>query len=517
MTKKDFNNWFMYHEIHKLSRLGFSIAKIANYIAINPRTVSKYLKMNEIEYERFLIHACKRTKTLETYETFVAEKLTDYPDTSAAQVHDWLKEHHPDFPLVTPRTVFNFVMFVRQKHNIPFEPQYREYFPVEELPYGEQSQVDFGEYNMQLSNGKRKKVRFFAMVLSRSRMKYTWFLDKPFTSETVVQAHEKAFEFFDGIPKTIVYDQDRTMIVDENIGDIILTATFKQYTKSRSFKLHFCRKSDPESKGKIENVIQYVKKNFLYNRTFFDIEELNIQAIAWLGRTANYLVHNYTKIAPESEYRIEKPYLTPFSPLTIEYEASKLHHVRKTNVIAYKSNFYTLPEGTYRGTGTQVVVMEKEDTIRVYTLGQELLSTHILSKLKGKTITNTDHRRDKSHSVEQMLKETISYFTDESMAIGYLDEVKNAYPRYFRDHLQVMLKVLKNGHRLTVDKTLEFCKKNGVLNGNEWYEVYYVFLSEFEPAKPFCEVKLLDKNNLQKAGEVPQVSNIDEYERIINL
>ena len=169
MTQKDLNNWIMYHEIHKLNRLGFSIAKIAKYIAINPRTVSKYLKMNESEYEQFLIQSSKRNKTLETYETFVAGKLTDYQDTSAAQVHDWLKEHHSDFPLVTPRTVFNFVMFVRQKHNIPFVPQCREYFPVEELPYGEQSQVDFVYFNRKGYQYFIPKVYHFKLTTKGNR------------------------------------------------------------------------------------------------------------------------------------------------------------------------------------------------------------------------------------------------------------------------------------------------------------------------------------------------------------
>jgi transposase len=177
--------------------------------------------------------------------------------------------------VVTPRTVYNFVMFVRHKYNIPVVAPIREYFPIEELPYRQQAQVDFGEYNMRFENGNRKKVWFFAMVLSRSRMKYIWFSGTHFTAETVSEAHEKAFAFFDGIPTIVVYDQDRTMVVDENMGDIILTSTFKQYTKSRNFKLHFCRKADPESKGKVENVIQYVKKNFLYNRPFSDIETLN--------------------------------------------------------------------------------------------------------------------------------------------------------------------------------------------------------------------------------------------------
>lgn len=36
------------------------------------------------------------------------------------------------------------------------------------------------------------------MLFCRSRYKYTWFLDRPFTSETVFQTHENAFEYFRG-------------------------------------------------------------------------------------------------------------------------------------------------------------------------------------------------------------------------------------------------------------------------------------------------------------------------------
>lgn len=89
------------------------------------------------------------------------------------------------------------------------------------------------------------------------------------------------------------------MVVDENIGDIILTATFKQYTRSRSFKLHFCRKADPESKGKVDNVVQYVKKNFLYKGSYWDLDTLNTEASCWLARTANALAHNFTKKVPQ--------------------------------------------------------------------------------------------------------------------------------------------------------------------------------------------------------------------------
>lgn len=516
MTKKDLNNWIMYHEINRLDRLGFSIAKIALYLVMDTRTVKKYLAMTEQDYELYM-HACgQRNKILASYELFVKQRLTEYQDTSTAQVHDWLKEHHPDFPEVSPRTVYNFVMFVRQTHNLPFVKAVREYFPVDELAYGEQAQVDFGQYNMRQGDGKRKKVNFFAMVLSRSRKKFIWFLNKPFTAQTVCQAHEKAFAFFEGIPRSIVYDQDRTMIVDENIGDVMLTATFKKYTKSRSFALHFCRKSDPESKGKIENVVQYVKKNFLYNRPYTDEETLNIQALAWLGRTANFLPHNYTKKSPESEYIIEKEYLNPYTALTIENMEKNIYNVRKVNTIAYKSNFYTLPMGTYKGVGTQVMVKETNRILEIYSLQGNLICNCAVSSLKGQTITNTSHRRDTSKSLDEMIDQTTSYFTNKELAMGYIQQIRKLFPRYTRDHLQVILKALVNVDQIAADKTLDFCLQNMLLNGHEFEQVLHVLLIVPKPPAPQNMIKLLDKNNLEKANQTPQLSNIQDYENIIN-
>ena len=50
-------------------------------------------------------------------------------------------------------------------------------------------------------------------------------------------AHEKSFEYFKGIPKNIIYDQDAVFLYDENIGDYVMTAVFGSYVKSRPFKV----------------------------------------------------------------------------------------------------------------------------------------------------------------------------------------------------------------------------------------------------------------------------------------
>lgn len=516
MTNKHLNNWIMYHEIHKLSRLGFSNTKIAHYLVLDHRTVKKLLAYTEQEYELHLLSAGQRNKILAPYEDFVHRKLEAFHDTTAAQMHDWLKEHHPDFVKVSVRTVFNFVMFVRQKHNIPLVKVSRQHFPVEELPYGKHAQVDFGSYNMRMADGRHKKINFFAMVLSRSRMKYIWFIDKPFTAWSVCQAHENAFHFFDGITEVIVYDQDRTLIVDENLGDVILTATFKQYTRSRSFDLHFCRKSDPESKGKVENVIQFVKKNFLFNRSYSDLETLNTQALAWLARTANALEHNYTKKSPQAEYENEKTCLKKYTPMHIDNKEENKYHVRKTNTIAYKGNFYTLPQGTYKGTGTQVNVKAKEGILKIYNAEEILICSHHICTQKGQTIINNNHKRDNSKTLQQMTEQTVAHFTNEKSAADYISQINKRLPRYLRDNLQAMQKSLTVVEVAgAADEALLFCHKNSLYSGYEFSEVLQLFLDK-SPVTPKKNIRLLDKNNLEKAAEEPGKSNIEDYENIIN-
>jgi transposase len=516
MTEKQVNNWIMYHEIHKLNRMGFSASRIAMYLGMDVRTIRKYLKMTEAQYDQHILPS-DRKKILSPYESFVARNLEEYPETSTAQIHDWLKEHHPDLPEVTPRTVFNFVMFIRQKYNIPYEPAIRSFFPVQELPYGYQAQVDFGQYNMRCSSGKRKKVYFFAMVLSRSRMKFVWFKDAPFTTDDVIFSHEMAFEFFGGIPRIIVYDQDRTMVVDENLGEIIMTSGFREYTRSRGFELHFCRKSDPQSKGKVENVIQYIKKNFLFNRLYQDNETINQQAIAWLHRTANYLPHNYTKIAPQEAFREEVEYLTPYRPLFINTPPEmEKYTLRKHNVINYQSNFYTLPEGSYKGPGSFVMVKVEEGKIFIYDKNQQLITSHVISQGQGKTIINTHHKRDTSKSLDEMAQKIGEYFTDKSLIEDYLEKIRCKYPRYIRDHFQALLKALDTTHREAADKTLAFCMKNDILHGSEFnhvLQVLYMEGHEKEMAKP---IKLLNATDVLKINHEPVTSNIDDYDKYIN-
>jgi len=124
----------LYHHIHKLSRQGRSVSWISSEVGLNWRTVKRLLSMDERTFQEDLERGRTREKILDPYEGFLRDRLSLYPDTSAAQLHDWLKEHHAGFPQVSQKTVFNYVQYVRDKYNIPREDSARQYMAVEELP-----------------------------------------------------------------------------------------------------------------------------------------------------------------------------------------------------------------------------------------------------------------------------------------------------------------------------------------------------------------------------------------------
>ncbi len=515
---KYLNKLIMYHEIQRLNREGSSISYIADYLVLNWRTVKKYLSMSESEYEAFISGQANRKKDLEPYQYFVKVKLEQYPNTSASQMHDWLKEHYLEFPEVNPKTIYNFVMWVRQEHNIPKISQEREYFIVEELPYGKQAQVDFGEYNIRTSTGKRKKVYFFVIVLSRSRYKFVYFSDIPFTTNLSIMAHEKAFEYFQGIPQEIVYDQDKVFMIDENRGDLILTNAFQTYIKQRGFDIYFCRKADPETKGKVENVVKYVKQNFLYNRAYFDLDTLNSEVLAWMGRTANYMPHAKTKQPPYEQWHIEKEHLTAYMPIDYHVNDGKHYIVRKDNAIIYKSNIYSLPQGTWNTSGVDVIVSEEDGYIIIKHIDGTQLCKHKKSNQNGQTIINTNHKRDKTQRIDKMIKTEAELFENKEDAIKYFEEIRQAKPRYIRDQIIAIRETFNLYPDTAINKALEYCLDNHIYSASDFKSVAEKFSHESScNTKTVKEITIKTLPNTKTSAEAlePNTSQIVDYESIM--
>ena len=115
-----------------------------------------------------------------------------------------------------------------------------------------------------------------------------------------------------------------------------------------------------------------------------------------------------------------------------------------------------------------------------------------------------------------MMEQTANSFTDHSLAGSYLQKIKVLFPRYIRDHLQVIIKALKNIDNLVADKALVFCIENSLFHGHEFEQVVYVLADDFEVKKQKNEIKPMGRTGIEKANQIPQKSKIEDYERIIN-
>lgn len=508
--------WLMYHEVQQLQRDGLSVVAIAKYLGMNRRTAAKYLAMSEAEFEEFLMQKDSRTKILGTFESFVKDRLQAHPAASAAQVHDWLKEEHKRFPLISPKTVYNFVMAVRQKYSITLEEASREYFVVEELAYGLQAQADFGQYILRNAEEKRKKVHFFVMMLSRSRMKFVQFSAIPFTSRTAIAAHENAFDFFMGKTKEVVYDQDRLFLVDENLGDLMLTREFKNYVSEQAFGLHFCRKADPQSKGKVENVVKFVKNNFLYGRAYFDIDILQGQVRGWLDRTGNGMPHTTTRKIPSQEWIIEREHLTPWVSINIQ-PAYIMNHVRMDNTVAFQGNFYSVPQGTFKK-DARVMIWIKGDEIHFHDDQKKFLCKHIIPQNKGNKVINTDHKRDKTRKLKELVADVAALFSNPLLAGQYFELIRQVKPRYLRDQVQAIREAIKGRSEKLVNTVLEKCVQERYLSAVSFSELITIHEQQDKSlAVPAIgKIILMDSNNTTKAELKPDKSDLGDYEKVFS-
>jgi len=446
----------MYSEIQQLKQQLYSKALTAKFLGISRDTVAKYWNMSPDDYLKSS-EQIRKSHTLMSYAPVILDWLREYPGMSASQVHDWLLEHYSIDS--SERTTRRVVTQIREDHDIPRtrSKQPRDYEAVEELAPGKQMQVDFGQKHMRTSDGKWRTVHFVAFVLSHSRYKWGWFRDRPFTSLDLIEAIELCFEYMGGKPLELVFDQDSIVSVDENYGDIIYTAAFERFKQAQKLHVYLCRKSDPESKGKIENVVKYVKYNFLENRIFMGLDILNRSFEDWLDRTGNKKLHGTTKKVPAEVFIVESAHLRPV-PITQTYvcKDSITRKVRKDNTVIYNSNRYSLPLGTYNREKEVELKVQGDRLIISQIFGDYVITEFPISSGKGLLIKNTDHRRDKEVKLQSLylgLSEKLEHRCD-----AYLEELKRRKPRYFRDQCELIRNLIEKAGTDSVAEAIKYCE-----------------------------------------------------------
>ncbi|MCA0991390.1 IS21 family transposase [Pseudalkalibacillus hwajinpoensis] len=437
----------VYHEIHQLKKEGFTNSAISRKLGVSRNTVIEYLGLSVDEFMAFVHSLQTREKKLDPYRDHILTWLNEHNDLSSAQIHDWLQEKL-NVKHVSEGTVRNYVKEIRELYHIPKQVSTRTFGAIPELPMGKQMQADFGEMRVPSTNGDSVKLYFVGFVLSHSRFKYVEWLNRPFRTEDLIHMQENAFQHFGGITEEIVYDQDRLLAVSENAGDIIFTAAFTKYHQTRKFKVYLCRKADPQSKGKVEQLVKYVKHNFAKNRTFDNLLDWQSSCMKWLERTGNYKKHHNTKKRPVEVHALEKPHLQKVSGTYIFKNVSTdiiTRKVHKDNVIRYEGNRYSVPLGTFRNDHHNHVYLQVEAPyliIRKERNGQ-LIAKHTISSEKGLVITSPEHRERNRTKRDLLIQQLYQNLPNEDLVTWLVKELQEQYPRHLTDQLKVVLDISK--------------------------------------------------------------------------
>ncbi|MDZ4132506.1 MAG: IS21 family transposase, partial [Dethiobacteria bacterium] len=210
-------------------------------------------------------------------------------------------------------------------------------------------------------------------------------------------------------------------------------------------------------KGKIENVIKYVKYNFLRGRGYYGIPVLNDQAIDWLGRTANAKVHSTTLKRPALEWELERAHLIPLKQPFAIVRNNPAYNVTKDNVIHFKGCSYSVPDDTFRKPKTEVLVRQQDDCLIICNTDGEEIARHEVSLLKGQQVRNNNHRRDHSKKIRELITQSAMLFSDQEKALGYLDNIHKQMPRYARDQINMVATAGKKYTTQEMNQALAYC------------------------------------------------------------
>jgi transposase len=487
----------MYSDIHHLKGLGFKKSQVARKLQLNIKTVSKYWPLSPDDYARHQGQSKSRSRKISGYRDVILGWLKGSPDLSAAQVVDWLIEHYE--VEIKERTVRRLVAKLREEHQIPKQINARQYQAVVDPPMGKQMQVDFGETSIRRASGGFMKVYAMGAVLSHSRYRYGNWSDRPLTTARLIQMLSYCFEYINGVPQELVFDQDRLLAVSENYGDIIYTQEFENYKQAMGFRVRLCRANDPESKGRIEAFIKYMKYNFAKNRLYMDLRIWNQSFEDWLDRTANKRRHGTTKKIPAEVFLVEQQYLRPVPFTGSIPEDIVSRKVRKDNTILYNSNRYTVPIGTYQP-GLELELRINDETLTLWDpMKDEVVAQHKISTEKGALVRNTHHLRDNTKKINELYTRTLELLGATVAAAQLLDGIRKEKARYVREQFGLMIRLAEKYPASAVEQAINYCLEQGLNSAVDCRNAATYFLSQTDKPNSASILKKPNSlpNNLQ--------------------
>jgi transposase len=347
------------NQVVVLHARGWSQRQIADELGVTRKMVRGILE--RIEKQRSQGHSAlpapanKRKSVLDRYTAAIMQLLDLYPEITAVRMHEELQKQ--GFP-GSYTAVKDRLRAVRPKPKRA---------PVErfETEPGEQGQQDWSPYDIDFTAGGPIKVHCFSLVLGYSRRQYIHFCERE-DSTTLVRQHIAAAERFGGLPKTILYDNQKAIVLRWEAGRPLYNPRFLAFASHYGFRPQALPPGRPDLKGKVERPFQYVEGNCLNARSFRDRHALNEHAEAWMDATSDRHRHDTTGERPIDRFAREATMLQPlpahpYDTAEVGYRVVSIEGFVTWEQTPYSVPFaYVLDLVIVRATEHEVVVYGKD-------------------------------------------------------------------------------------------------------------------------------------------------------------
>lgn len=355
-------------DILTLKNQGYSLRQIAKKTGMSRNTIKQYLA----DPTRPIRPREKKAGVLTPFIPHIESLLNTDPEFQATRIYDQLRSlgYAGSYPMVR-----------RHVADLKGEKFRKAYMAFETEP-GRQAQVDFGEFQVQLEDGRVAKYFLFAMILGYSRKLYAELVprcDLP----TFLDCHIRAFEAFGGVPGEILYDRMKNVYLGRLAGKDRFNDTLLSFSAHYVFRPLVAPAYAPWVKGKVERPFHFVRENFWRGYGFTSLERAGVDLSRWLSEKEER-IHGTTHEVVRMRFEREIPFLSRLPQNAFDTSWRLYRKVRKDCVMIFEGNRFVV---SHKLVGKDVLLRVKEDQLRIF-VGDVLLVTYTIPSGKGHLVSD---------------------------------------------------------------------------------------------------------------------------------
>lgn len=238
----------------------------------------------------------------------------------------------------------------------------------ETLP-AEQLQVDWAEKTIRYDSDEERTEYFFVARLKYSRFMYVEVTDD-MRLETLIRCLLRTFEWIGGVPLCVVFDNMKTVATGRDKDrNPVWNKTFFKFAVEMDFHPELCTPGQANQKGSVENLVKFVKGNFLAGRDFFDRGDLKEKLAEWLSRVNTEEICQAHGRIPAELLKREQEALQPVVSDSQHYGFLHWLEVNREATVRFENNEYSVPT---HHIGKTVDVRVHPTRIRIYLDGEKI-------------------------------------------------------------------------------------------------------------------------------------------------